>query len=170
MKKIMLWSGLLLVACLILYMNCRTINPETVVLTAPAGNRLTKIDTNGATVIPNGRLLTPVGRLLRVAPHPYGLVKSPDGKIIVTSNSGTKPFSLSILRDFHTAAPQVRQIPEPGQSGVGLLETVFMGLAVTRDNKFVYASTGGGGEIRIFDLDSRRTGGHDIAERPFSRK
>lgn len=136
----------------ILLFNCSKQQTGTFILSAPAGSQFAKINPKGVSIIPNGRVLTPLGRLIRVAPHPYGLVKSPDGNVIVTSNSGTRPFSLSIIRDFLQSTPQVRQIPEPGASGEGLLETVFMGLAITSDSKQVFASTGGGGDIKTFDL------------------
>jgi len=126
------------------------------VLSAPAGKKYTKIDPQGTTVIPNGRLLTPMGRQIRVAPHPYGLVLSPDGKTLVTANSGTYPFSLSIIRNIGADNPGVQQIAEDRKKGGGDLETVFMGLTISPDNKTLYASSGGGGEIMIFDLDSGR--------------
>ncbi len=43
------------------------------VISAPAGDRPAKIDKDGKTVIPNGRILTPTGKCVTVAPHPYGL-------------------------------------------------------------------------------------------------
>jgi len=51
------------------------------VFSAPAGNLYTSINKNGITVLPNGRLLTPAGKSLVVAPHPFGLALSRDGKI-----------------------------------------------------------------------------------------
>src|SRR5208337_4820690 len=41
-------------------------------LQAPAGRLPVKIDLRGMTVLPNGRLLTPFGKQVKVAPHPYG--------------------------------------------------------------------------------------------------
>ena len=66
-------------------------------LKPPAGDRPVHIDPSGETVLPSGRLITPLGRQVRVAPHPYGLAISPDGKTLVTANSGTHPFSVSII-------------------------------------------------------------------------
>ena len=82
-------------------------------LRAPAGVRPVKIDLAGETVLPNGRLITPLGRHVKVAPHPYGLALSPDGKILVTANCGTHPFSASIITQLDSPEPQVAQIP-PG--------------------------------------------------------
>ncbi|HMI65498.1 MAG TPA: hypothetical protein VK517_05655, partial [Cyclobacteriaceae bacterium] len=56
--------------------------------TAPAGDQFTAIHRDGATVIPNGRIITPTGKQITVAPHPFGLTLSPDGSTIITANSG----------------------------------------------------------------------------------
>src|SRR5215831_16930806 len=72
---------------------------------APAVDRPAKIDPAGDTVLPNGRLITPRGTQVKVAPHPYGMALSPDGKTLVTANSGTAPFSLSISRWFQSPQP-----------------------------------------------------------------
>lgn len=80
-------------------------------LQAPAGSRPTRIDRSGVTVIPSGRLITPRGVQVSVAPHPYGMALSPDGRTLVTVNSGTAPFSISIVTNLASAYPTVVQIP-----------------------------------------------------------
>jgi len=121
-------------------------------LQAPAGDRPTNIDPAGETVLPNGRLLTPVGRHVRVAPHPYGLALSPDGKTLVTANSGHAPFSVSIITELESAQPKVVQIPPGFKSADADPETVFMGVAVAPDNRTLYLSEGDNGRVGIFDL------------------
>ncbi len=64
---------------------------------APAGERPTRIDRDGVTVIPNGRLINPAGTTVEVAPHPFGLELSPDGRTVATANSGIRPFSVSLI-------------------------------------------------------------------------
>ena len=54
------------------------------VASAPAGADYTQINRDGKTVIPNGRFITPIGKQITVAPHPFGLALSPDGKTIAT--------------------------------------------------------------------------------------
>ncbi len=121
-------------------------------LEAPAGNKPTRIDPRGETVLPNGRLITPLGVQVKVAPHPYGLALSPDGKTLVTVNSGTKPFSISILTDLASEQPQVAQIP-PGVGGSDAdPESVFLGAAIAPDNHTLYVSEGNNGKIGVFDL------------------
>jgi len=124
--------------------------------TAPAANQYTRIDRSGTTVIPNGRLITPYGKQITVAPHPFGLTLSPDGKTIITANSGVGPFSISIITDYNSTAPALKQIPETLNPEEGLLEAVFMGLAISPDNKKVYVAGGQQNRIYIFDLASSK--------------
>jgi hypothetical protein len=81
------------------------------IISPPAGNMPTEIHKDGKTIIPNGRILTPHGSSIMVAPHPYGMVLSPDGNTLVTSNSGTSPLSITIIRNVRSNAPEVQQIP-----------------------------------------------------------
>ena len=70
------------------------------IASSPAGDRFTQIIPYGETILPNGRIIKPLGTQVTVAPHPFGLIVSPDGKTIITSNSGTGPFSISIIQNF----------------------------------------------------------------------
>ena len=121
---------------------------------APAGNQYAHIDTAGTTVLPNGRLLTPRGTTYRVAPHPYGLTLSRDGRIAISANSGTGPFSISIIDGVLSDNPTIRQIPEGAKTDDDLLGAVFMGVAISPDNQTVYVSGGQENKIFIFDIAS----------------
>lgn len=125
-------------------------------LQAPAGKRPVKINPAGETVLPNGRLITPRGIQVRVAPHPYGLALSPDGKTLVTANSGTAPFSVSILSELESRNPQVVQIPPGFKSTDADPDSVYMGVAVGPDNRTLYLAEGDNGRVGIFDLVTRR--------------
>lgn len=129
---------------------CNSNPDELVVLSAPAGNRYTSIERNGVTVIPNGRLLTPAGKSITVAPHPFGLVLSRDGNTAVTANSGTNPLSISVIRNL-TANPEVIQVPPGYSTDKGVLESVFMGLAFSADDKIIYVAGGQSNMIYLFD-------------------
>ena len=138
---------------LLAILGCTTDSNNSWTASAPAGDRQTEVVPDGETIIPNGRIVSPHGTTVRVAPHPYGLTLSPDGKIAVTANSGTRPFSISILNGLQSSSPSVRQIPEGALNDEGLLEAVFMGLAVSPDNQTVYVS--GGTSNKIFEFDLR---------------
>ena len=121
-------------------------------LQAPALDRPVKMDPSGETILPNGRLITPLGSQVKVAPHPYGLALSPDGKTLVTANSGTHPFSVSIISQLDSREPQVVQIPPGFKPADADPDSVFLGVAVGPDNRTLYLSEGNNGRIGIFDL------------------
>ena len=111
------------------------------IISAPSGSEFAKIDREGKTVIPNGRYITPAGKSIVTAPHPYGLTLSPDGNVAVTANSGTSPLSITIIRNILSQHPEVQQVPPGPATDAGVLASVFMGLAISPDNQTVYAAS-----------------------------
>ncbi|MDD4644359.1 MAG: bifunctional YncE family protein/alkaline phosphatase family protein [Bacteroidales bacterium] len=140
----------LLLVCMF---SCKT--PDSLwIIQSPAGEKYTKIDTSGVTVIPNGRLIKPIGHTFRTAPHPYGLCLSHDGNTAVTANSGTSPLSITILRNIRSDHPEIQQIPPGAKTDDGVLASVFMGLAISPDDQTVYVSGGQENKIYLFDLNT----------------
>lgn len=151
---------------IIIFVSCETKEKQSQsewTAAAPAGDQYTLINREGITVIPNGRLITPAGKQITVAPHPFGLTISPDGNTIVTSNSGTGPFSISIIKNFREQNPLVRQIPdskqdededEEDEEEAESLKGVFMGLAISPDGNKVYVAGGQQNKIYVFDLNT----------------
>jgi YVTN family beta-propeller protein len=131
--------------------GCSNSKKDPVVLSAPAGSMYTAVNKGGITVIPNGRLLTPSGKSIIVAPHPFGLALSNDGKTAVTANSGIRPLSISIIRNV-TTSPEIIQVPPGYSNDAGVLESVFMGLAISPENDKVYVAGGQDNSILVFDL------------------
>lgn len=125
-----------------------------VLIETPAGSLPAQINRNGTTVIPNGRLLTPKGKMIQTAPHPFGLTTSRDGTIAITANSGIKPFSITIIKNIHTDQPQVMQVPKGAENDEGILEACFMGLYITNDNKLVYVSGGESNKIFKYNIET----------------
>ena len=128
--------------------------PNLKVVSSPSGSLYTQINKTGKTVIPNGRFLTPIGKSIEVAPHPYGLTLSADGSVAVTANSGTSPISISIIKNLKSASPTVIQVPPGPGTDKGVLASVFMGLAISPDNKIVYVSGGQENKIYLFSVDT----------------
>ncbi len=129
-------------------------------ISAPCGSEFTSIDKSGRTVIPNGRYISPAGRSIVTAPHPYGLTLSPDGNVAVTANSGTSPLSITIIRDILSRHPEVQQVPPGPSTDAGILASVFMGLAISPDNQTVYVAGGQENKIYLFDVNSGESKGY----------
>lgn len=142
---------ILLTACN--FQNNSLEKPEWII-SAPCGDEFAQINKQGKTVIPNGRYLTPAGKSIRTAPHPYGLTLSPDGHTAVTANSGTSPLSITIVRNILSQRPEVQQIPPGPATEAGVLASVFMGLAISPDNQTIYVAGGQENKIYLFDLQS----------------
>jgi len=123
-------------------------------VTVPTQEEYLKIDVNGVSIDPLGRRITPRGKTFRIAPHPYGLVLSNDGNIAITANSGTGPFSITIIKNLKSNNPEIRQIPEGVKNDDDLLGAVFMGLAISPDNQKVYVAGGQENKIYVFDLNN----------------
>ncbi|WP_206609908.1 alkaline phosphatase family protein [Maribellus luteus] len=146
LKRMAFFALVFLVAC------TQNTKVDPWIVTSPSGNQFTSIDKTGTTVIPNGRLLTPAGKSIEVAPHPYGLTLSPDGNTAVTANSGTNPLSITFIRDILSENPEVQQVPPGPSTDRGVLASVFMGLAISNDNSEVYVAGGQENKIFIFDV------------------
>jgi len=144
----------------LLFFGCESKKIDPWIITAPAGDMYVEINKDSKTVLPNGRFITPLGKTHEVAPHPYGLILSPDGRIAVTSNSGTNPLSISILRNITSESPEIQQIPPGPSTDEGVLASVFMGLAISKDNSTVYVAGGQENKIFIFDLTNGASNGY----------
>lgn len=125
-------------------------------LSAPAGDRPAKIDPTGETVLPSGRLITPLGTQIKVAPHPYGMALSPDGKSLVVVSCGNKPYRFSIVTDLASPHPVVTQVPPTTSGADDDPESIFLAAAVAPDNRTVYISEGDNGLIGVFDMVTRK--------------
>ena len=145
----------ILFSCLIISSSYgQKIAPKLSIVSSPSGSLSTRIDQPGKTVIPNGRFLTPYGKSIEVAPHPFGLTLSPDGTVAVTANSGTSPISISIIRNLRSSNPSALQVPPGASTDKGVLASVFMGLAVSPDNRIVYVAGGEANRIYLFSVES----------------
>ena len=143
---------IILVSLILVCVSCTDPGPTTWVAESPAGEQYTAIDKAGETVLPIGRVISPYGRTFTVAPHPFGLALSPDGQTAITANSGTAPLSISIIRDVTGPSPEIQQVPEGYQTDRGILESVFMGLAVSPDQRRMYVAGGQANSVYVFDL------------------
>lgn len=129
---------------------------------APAGTKSAiRTEDGPGTVLPGGRLLSPYGKQFTTGPGPFGLAISPDGRRIVTANSGPDYFSLSMLEN-RDGEWKIRNVnaPKPKKDDPGDVDdewhSSFMGLAFEGD-RVLYASDGESGRVRAIDPESGNT-------------
>jgi YVTN family beta-propeller protein len=130
---------------------------------APAGIRPALRRPGAASILPGGRVISPIGHQYVTGPGPFGLAISPSGKTLASANSGPDRFSLTVLEQQKGGAWEMRQLvapkkkePKPGERDAGekgedQWHSVFMGLAFATDHT-VYASEGNTGRVRLVDL------------------
>jgi YVTN family beta-propeller protein len=128
---------------------------------APAGIRPALRRPGAASILPGGRILSPLGQSYMTGPGPFGLAISPNGKTLVSANSGPDRFSLTVLEKDKKKGWLVRQLivpkRKPAESREGEKDeawhSVFMGLAFAGQHA-LYASEGNSGRVRLVDLVS----------------
>lgn len=125
---------------------------------APAGNRPAAARPGAESILPGGRIVTPLGQQYTTGPGPFGLAISPSGNLVVSANGGPHRYSLTILRKSESAW-DVRQLVAPlkkrGEAGESEEEedawhSIFMGLAFNGEDE-LYASEGEPGRVRVID-------------------
>ena len=134
----------------------------------PAGNlpsqRHVMIDGLDAAVINSGRLVTPPGVEVSVgAPKPFGLAIAGNGAALATVNSGSTPFSITLVTELGSNAPKTTLIP---------VDATFMGAVFSPDGQLFYVSGGDNGNLWIGQTSSAKiTGSVNLngASHPLSR-
>ena len=81
---------------------------------APAGEKFAKVVYGGETVLPNGRIITPLGKRMYTAENLWRVELSPDEKTLV----GITEAGLSLF-DLTQASPKQKMIPIPKGSIAG---------------------------------------------------
>lgn len=122
---------------------------------APAGIRPAIRRPGAASILPGGRVIAPLGQQHRTGPGPFGLAVSPNGRTLVTADSGPDRYALSVLESDKQGRWQVRHLVAPKREGEAQEDdawrSVFMGLAFWGD-KAIYAAEGNSGRVRLVDL------------------
>lgn len=146
----------LLMACAVWAADYRT----------PAGTQPAHRTEEGpGTILPGGRLLSPVGDQYTTGPGPFGLAVSPNGSRVVTSNGGLDRMSLSLLERAdskwsirNVAIARRRNAADPDDDW----KSTFMGLAFGNEG-ILFASEGESGQVRVMDpATGKRLGRLDL--------
>lgn len=119
----------------------------------PAGERPAARRPGAESVLPGGRIVTPIGRQFVTGPGPFGLALSPDGKYAVTSNGGRDRYSLTLLdksrRDWR--ARHLEASTEKNEENEDDWRSIFMGLAFDGD-RTLFVSEGNSGRVREISM------------------
>ncbi len=94
------------------------------------------------TLLPNGWRLSPVGKHVALGELPLNMVVTRDDKFAITVNSGTGPHSLSLVNLDSMKEVQRVSIPK-----------TWRGLALSKDEKTVFASGANDDCLRVFSFD-----------------
>ena len=78
---------------------------------SPAGEKYPHLNPTGTSILPNGRLITPRGQMIRVKPHPYGMTSSPDW-VVTVSSDGPQLSLLDLNSMGENKEAQVYRIPK----------------------------------------------------------
>ena len=117
------------------------------ILTVPAGNRFSVIDTAGISILPSGRFVTPAGTTIRITHDPFGMAISPDKRKAVTLHNGV--FTIIDLTTLgHTRVPSY-----DGKISSPLSNGSFLGVAFAPNSKSVFLSGGDNGAVIVYDIE-----------------
>lgn len=126
----------------------------------PAGNRPAHRAEAGASILPGGREITPLGEQFFTGPGPFGIAVNPSGTAAVTADGGPNRYALTILDSNgvrHINAHRKRDADDKKEPVTddddADWQGVFMGLAFA-DESHLYASEGESGKVRLIDITS----------------
>ena len=103
--------------------------------------------------LPNGRLITPQGAWITLAPFPFALAVSPDGRQIAVPCIGF-PFSLNIVDRPDSGDPRVTTIAATDKKDPQV--QVHAGVAYSPDGQSLYDATGDSGAVEIWSTGTWR--------------
>jgi YVTN family beta-propeller protein len=132
----------------------------------------------GASVLPGGRIIQPLGESFLTGAGPFGLAISPSGKTIITANTGPGRNSITVVEQEksgnwiarHILARTRDEDHDTGDAddagGKAGWRGVFMGIAFANEHS-VYVSEGNSGKVALFDLNSDRRRAIDLNQHSF---
>lgn len=118
------------------------------ILTVPAENKFTEINSTGTAILPSGRFVTPAGNVIRITDDPFGMAISSNGKKAVTLHDGV--FTIIDIQSLST----IRVPSYDNKIKSPLSKGSYLGVALSKDSKTVYLSGGDNGAVIIYDIES----------------
>ncbi|MCL4782658.1 MAG: bifunctional YncE family protein/alkaline phosphatase family protein [Bryobacterales bacterium] len=121
--------------------------------TAPAGERPAAKRLGAESILPGGRLITPLGRQHVTGASPVGIAVSPNGKRVATADAGADQTSVTV---FSRSGPSLRRerfesLKVPAPDGTKIDGRGYsQGIAFEGNNR-IYVSEGHSGRVRLMD-------------------
>lgn len=127
---------------ILIFISFFSFGQKTIVSTlqVPGYNRYCEMNVEGESIIPNGRVIKPIGEYIRISPDPFGMTLSPDGSLALAVH-------YDLLSVINTQNLSDKKVASPFQK-----KGSYMGAAIRQDNKIAYLSGGDNGDIIFFDL------------------
>ena len=150
--KLQLIKGILIGLLSLLLISCNgrkgisTIQP-------PGADRYCQINENGESVLPSGRVVTPIGEVTRITNDPFGLALSPDGSIALAIHDNVMTYVKTSNSKDAIRLPDYNGKYQNPFGGKGS----YMGAAILKDNSIAYLSGGDSGDIILFDLKTLKS-------------
>ncbi|MCW5962617.1 MAG: hypothetical protein KIT83_01155 [Bryobacterales bacterium] len=136
----------------------------------PAGERTAVKRLGAESILPGGRIITPLGRQYSTGAGPFGIALSPNGRRVATADGGKDRYSITVLNQAGSTMRRARfeaprdRTPEGEKND---WRSVFLGIAFDGNSR-LYVSEGNSGRVRLV---SARTGdkirGYDLNQGGF---
>ncbi len=114
-------------------------------LSAPAGDNYAVHNPTGVTIIPNGRLLEPVGNHYPLARFPHGMAISRDGALLFIPSDGVG----QLVTGWQSGSPKITELKPP--VAAKRMHLNAGGADFSPDGTLLYWSSGERGTIFVFD-------------------
>jgi DNA-binding beta-propeller fold protein YncE len=126
------------------------------ILEVPAENQFSTINTEGVSILPSGRFVTPVGKVARITRGAFGLAISPDEKkaLILHHNGVVTVADLAKWKQSGALDNALVRVPSYNGKIQSLETETFLGVAFSSDNKIAYLSGGDKGNILVFNTET----------------
>ena len=107
-------------------------------------------ETGVTAVLPNGREIHPAGTWTTLAPYPFALALTRDGRRMAIPSIGF-PFALNLIENPSSPNPIVERIPPAGQPGrENDTFDVHTGVAWSPDGSTLWVASGDSGKILVY--------------------
>ncbi len=117
----------------------------------PAGERPAIKRLGAESILPGGRIITPLGRQFSTGAGPFGIALSPNGRRVATADGGKDRYSITVFNEAGNTFRRTRfeaprnRTPEGEKND---WRSVFLGIAFDGNNR-LYVSEGNSGRVRL---------------------